>query len=152
MRATILYRLASVFLIVFAAANTLWLVYFWRTAAANAPHFPFGHSDLTYVQVVLALEVFCSLCILFGAYLSWHLGSLARRIPQAIGALGWALLAFQAARRSRQFVLPLGLRILGCRPDFSLHSVGEFAGRDRTATFSGDQMREPCPRGRNGSL
>jgi hypothetical protein len=42
MRATILYRLASVFLIVFAAANTLWLVYFWRTAAANAPHFPFG--------------------------------------------------------------------------------------------------------------
>jgi len=97
MRATILYRLASVFLIVFAAANTLWLVYFWRTAAANAPHFPFGHSDLTYVQVVLALEVFCSLCILFGAYLSWHLGSLARRIPEAIGALGWALLAFQAA-------------------------------------------------------
>ena len=96
MTATVLYRLASVFLIVFAAANTIWLVYFWHTAAANAPHFPFGHSDLSYVQVVLALEVFGSLCILFAAYLSWHLGALARRIPQAIGALGWALLAFQA--------------------------------------------------------
>lgn len=97
MTATVLYRLASVLLIVFAAANTVWLVYFWRTAAANAPHFPFGHSDLTYVQVVVALEVFGSLCIVFGAYLSWYLGTLARRIPQAVGALGWALLAFQAA-------------------------------------------------------
>ena len=97
MTATVLYRLASVLLIVFVAANAIWLVYFWHTAAANAPHFPFGHSDLTYVQVVLALEVFGSLCILFGAYLSWYLGALARRIPQAIGALGWALLAFQAA-------------------------------------------------------
>jgi hypothetical protein len=95
MTATVLYRLASVLQTVFVAANTIWLVYFWHTAAANAPHFPFGHSDLTYVQVVLALEVFGSFCILFGAYLSWHLGSLARRIPQAIGALGWTLLAFQ---------------------------------------------------------
>lgn len=96
MTATVFYRLASALLIVFVAANTSWLVYFWHTAAASAPHFPFGHSNLTYAQVVLALEVFCSLCVLFGAYLSWHLGSLARRIPQAIGALGWALLAFQA--------------------------------------------------------
>jgi uncharacterized protein (DUF697 family) len=96
MTTTVLYRLASVLQIIFVAANTIWLVYFWRTAAANAPHFPFGHSDLTYVQVVLALEVFGSLCILFGAYLSWRLGSLARRIPQAIGALGWGLVAFQA--------------------------------------------------------
>jgi hypothetical protein len=96
MTATVFYRFASVLLFVFAAANTCWLVYFWHTAATNAPHFPFGHSDLTYAQVVLALEVFCSFCVLFGAYLSWHLGSLARRIPQAIGALGWALLAFQA--------------------------------------------------------
>jgi hypothetical protein len=95
MTATFLYRLASVLLIVFVTANTIWLVYFWHTAAANAPRFPFGHTPLTYVQVVLALEVFGSLCILFGAYLSWHLGSLARRIPQAIGSLGWVLLAFQ---------------------------------------------------------
>ena len=95
MTTTFLYRLASILLIVFVAANTVWLLYFWHTAAANAPHFPFGHSDLTYAQVVLALEVFGSLCILFGAYLSWYLGSLARRIPQAVGALGWALLAFQ---------------------------------------------------------
>ena len=96
MTATFLYRLASVLLIVFAAANTIWLMYFWHTAAANAPHFPFGHSDLTYVQVVLALEVFASLCIVFGAYLSWYLGTLVRRIPHAVGALAWALLAFEA--------------------------------------------------------
>lgn len=95
MTATLLYRLASALLIVFVAANAIWLVYFWHTAALTAPHFPFGHSDLSYAQVVLALEVFGSFCMLFGAYLSWHLGTVARRIPQAIGALGWALLAFQ---------------------------------------------------------
>ena len=45
--------------------------------------------------VVLALGVFSSLCVLFGAYLAWHLGALARTTPQAIGALGWALFAYQ---------------------------------------------------------
>jgi hypothetical protein len=87
-KATILYRVASLLLIVFVAANTIWLVYFWHTAAASAPHFPFGHTPLTYVQVVLALEVFGSLCILFGAFLSWHLGALARTAPQFARTLG----------------------------------------------------------------
>ena len=96
LKATILYRVASVLLVVFAAANTIWLVYFWHTAAANAPFFPFGHSNLTYVQVVLALEVFGSLCVLFGAFLSWHLGTLARTAPQFASTLGWGLVAYQA--------------------------------------------------------
>ncbi|WP_348262438.1 hypothetical protein P8935_21900 [Telmatobacter sp. DSM 110680] len=95
MKATILYRVASVLLLVFAAANTIWLVYFWHAAAANAPYFPFGHSNLTYVQVVLALEVFGSLCVLFGGFLSWHLGALARTAPQFASTLGWGLVAYQ---------------------------------------------------------
>lgn len=33
--------------------------------------------------------------MLFGAYLAWHLGTLARTTPQAIGALGWVLFAYQ---------------------------------------------------------
>ena len=96
MKASILYRIASLLLIVFVAANTIWLVYFWHTAAVNAPHFPFGHTPLTYVQVVLALEVFGSLCVLFGAFLSWHLGALARTAPQFASTLGWGLVAYQA--------------------------------------------------------
>jgi len=96
LRATILYRVASVLLLVFVAANTVWLVYFWHAAAATAPYFPFGHSNLTYVQVVLALEVFSSLCVLFGAFLSWQLGALARTAPQFAGTMGWGLVAYQA--------------------------------------------------------
>ena len=96
LKATILYRVASVLLLVFVAANTMWLIYFWHVAAANAQYFPFGHSNLTYVQVVLALEVFGSLCVLFGAFLSWHLGALARTAPQFAGTLGWGLVAYQA--------------------------------------------------------
>lgn len=96
MKATILYRIASVLLIAAVAANTAWLMYFWRTVgSASSVHFPFGHRQLSYAQVILGLEVFCSLCVLFGAYLAWHLGSLARSNPRAIGALAWLLLAYQ---------------------------------------------------------
>jgi hypothetical protein len=33
--------------------------------------------------------------MIFSAFLAWHLGELARRLPQAIGALGWILCAVQ---------------------------------------------------------
>lgn len=97
MNATLLYRLSSALLVIFAAANTAWLLYFWHLEKGMTPvHFPFGHSNLSYAQVIFALELFCSFCVLFAAYLTWHLGTLARTAPQAIGALGWILLAYQA--------------------------------------------------------
>lgn len=95
MKATTLYRTASVLLIVAAAGNTYSLLHFWHVAGAMSPvRFP-GHSGYSYAQVVLALEVFCSLCLLLGAYLAGHLGSVARTTPQSIGALGWVLFAYQ---------------------------------------------------------
>jgi hypothetical protein len=98
MKATVLYRASGVLLAAAAAANTAWLVYFWRTTQSMpSVHFPFGHSDLSYTQVVLALEVFCSLCVLFATYLAWHLAALTKTTPQAAGALGWLLLAYQIA-------------------------------------------------------
>lgn len=97
MKATLLYRISSALLVIFAAANAAWLLYFWHIEQGMNPvHFPFGHSGLSYAQVILALELFCSFCVLFAAYLAWHLGTLARTAPQAIGALGWILLAYQA--------------------------------------------------------
>jgi len=97
-KATILYRVASLLLIVPVAANTAWLVLFWHTGGpTNSGQFPFGHRPLTYAQIILALEVFCSLCVLFGAFLSWHLGALARTAPEFVGTLGWGLVVYQAA-------------------------------------------------------
>jgi hypothetical protein len=95
MKPAALYRTASVLLFVAAAGNTYAVVRFWQAGGAmNAVPLPQDHR-LSYGPVVLALGVFCTLCVLFAAYLAWHLGALARTTPQAIGGLGWALFAYQ---------------------------------------------------------
>jgi hypothetical protein len=96
MKATKLYRTASGLLFLWAAGNTYGLLLFWHAAGSMNPvRFPVGHSGFSYAQVVLGYEVFCSFCVLFAAYLAWHLGALARTTPHAIGALGWVLFAYQ---------------------------------------------------------
>jgi hypothetical protein len=96
MKATVLYRIASVLLILVSGGNTSSLWRFWQVAGSMNPVlFPLGHTGITYFQVVVTLELFCSLGILYGAYLAWHLGGLARTVPSAIGALGWVLFAYQ---------------------------------------------------------
>ena len=96
MKATRLYRIASVLLFLAAVGNTYGLLSFWHVAAAMPPvRFPIGHADFSYAQVVLGYQVFCSLCVLFAAFLAWHLAALARTAPRAIGALGWVLFAYQ---------------------------------------------------------
>jgi hypothetical protein len=95
MKATALYRTASTLLVVAAAGNTFGVVRFWQAGGAlNSVPLPEDHR-LSYGPVVLALGVFCSLCLVFAAYLASHLGTLARTTPQAIGALGWAFFAYQ---------------------------------------------------------
>jgi hypothetical protein len=95
MKAPKLYRIASVLLFVWAAGNTYGLLNFWHVSRSMTPvRFPDGHSGVSYAQVVLGYEVFCSLCVLFAAYLAWHLGTLVRTMPQAIGAVGWILFAY----------------------------------------------------------
>jgi hypothetical protein len=95
MNATALYRTASILLMVAAAGNTFGVVRFWQAGGAlNSVPLPEDHR-VSYGPVVLALGIFCSLCVVFAAYLSWHLGALAKTTPQAIGGLGWALFGYQ---------------------------------------------------------
>jgi len=95
MKATRLYRTSSVLLFLAALGNTFGLLNFWHVAAPLPPvRFPIGHAPFSYAQVVLGYQVFCSFCVLFAAYLAWHLGTLARRTPQAIGTVGWVLFAY----------------------------------------------------------
>jgi hypothetical protein len=96
MKASRLYRVASVLLFLAAIGNTYGLLNFWRVAAPMPPvRFPIGHADFSYAQVALGYQVFCSMCILFAAYVAWHLAALARTTPRAIGALGWILFTYQ---------------------------------------------------------
>ncbi len=113
-KATRLYRIAGGLLFVAAAGNTYGLLSFWRVAGAMNPvRFPVGHTGFSYAQVVLGLELFCSFCVLLAAYLSWHLGTLARTIPHAIGALGWVLFVYQVAGVYISWILLSGVvRIL----------------------------------------
>jgi hypothetical protein len=86
-----LYRSASFLLVLAAAENSFAVERFWRTGGAmNSRPLPENHR-VSYGPVLFALGVFCSLCIVFAAYLAWHLGSLAKTHPQCIGALGWML-------------------------------------------------------------
>jgi len=96
MKATKLYGIASVLLFLVAVGNTYGLLNLWHVAAPMPlVRFPIGHAGFSYAQVVLGYQVFCSMCILFAAYLAWHLAALARTTPSAIGALGWVLFAYQ---------------------------------------------------------
>jgi hypothetical protein len=96
MKASRLYRIASFLLFLAAIGNTYGLLNFWRVAAPMPPvRFPIGHADFSYAQVALGYQVFFSMCILFAAYLAWHLAALARTTPPAIGGLGWILFAYQ---------------------------------------------------------
>lgn len=96
MKASKLFRIAGVLLFLAAIGNTYGLLNFWRVAGSMPPvRFPIGHADFSYAQVALGYQVFCSMCILFGAYLAWYLAALARTTPRAIGSLGWILFAYQ---------------------------------------------------------
>lgn len=98
MKATKLYRAASVLLYLWAAGNTYGLVMFWHVVGPMNPvPLPVGHSGFSYAQVLLGYEVFCSFCVLFAAYLAWHLGTLAQTTPNAIGGLGWMLFVYSLA-------------------------------------------------------
>ena len=103
MKAQVLYRIASVLLIVFAIGHTVGFLKFKPPSAEgqavwesmNNVHFQLGRSTFTYARFYLGFGLFCTLYLLFMAFLAWHLGGLARNNPHAIGALGWAFFLVQ---------------------------------------------------------
>lgn len=102
-KATVLYRIASVLLILFAVGHTFGFLKFQAPSAEgravwesmNKVRFPVGRAEATYARFYVGFGLFATLYLLFAAFLSWHLGGLARSSPQAIGALGWIFFAVQ---------------------------------------------------------
>jgi hypothetical protein len=105
MKATVLYRIACVLLILFAVGHTVGFLTFkapspearavWDTM--NNVHFHVRSGSFSYGDFYIGFGLFVSAYMLFSAFLAWHLGALAGKNPQAIGALGWALFAVQVA-------------------------------------------------------
>lgn len=103
MTATLLYRIASVLLVLFAVGHTVGFLKFTPpTPESIAVHdamdrvqFPIGNGKFTYGGFYRGFGLFCTAYLLFTAFLAWHLGGLAQTNPQAIGALGWIFVALQ---------------------------------------------------------
>ena len=105
MKATLLYRLASGLLVVFAASHTYGLLTFRASSpevrgvrqAMNDVHFQFMGVDCSYGGFYIGFGLLFTAYLLFSAFLAWHLGGLARKNPQTIGALGWSFFTVQVA-------------------------------------------------------
>jgi hypothetical protein len=103
MKGTWLYRIASVLLILFAAGHTFGFLKFSPATpeglavrdAMNNVHFPFDGGTYSYGGFYRGFGFHVTAYLLFSAFLAWHLGGLARKHPEAIGALGWIFFAVQ---------------------------------------------------------
>jgi len=103
MKAVWLYRIASIIFVLFAAGHTYGFLSF-RPASAegravweamNNVRFQQGGASFTYAGFYVGFGLSATVFLLFLAFLTWYLGTLARNNPQAIGPLGWALFVLQ---------------------------------------------------------
>lgn len=106
MKPTLLYRIASVLFILFAAGHTVGFLRFIPPSAEGVAvldamrnvHFTLGGGSYSYAGFYDGFGLSLSVYLLFSAFLAWYLGSLAARNPAAIGALGWVFCAMQAVQ------------------------------------------------------
>ena len=105
MAATWLYRIAAIVFALFAVGHTYGFLSLRPPLdegravynAMNAVHFVVNGRSYTYGAFYRGFGLSCTVSLIFSAFLSWHLGELARSTPAAIGALGWVFFVVQVA-------------------------------------------------------
>jgi len=105
MSARLLFRIASVLLVLFAAGHTFGFLAFKPPTpdglalrdAMNNIHFQVGQSDLSYGAFYKGFGLSITVYLLFSAFIAWFLGGLANTQPALIGPLGWVFFAVQIA-------------------------------------------------------
>jgi hypothetical protein len=63
--------------------------------AMNSVHLVVHGRSYTYGGFYRGFGLSCSVSMILSAFLSWHLGQLARSTPAAIGVMGWAFFGAQ---------------------------------------------------------
>jgi hypothetical protein len=109
--ATLLYRIAAVLLVLFAAGHTFGFLQFTPPTAEgvavrdamNNVHFSAGGATFSYGGFYRGFGLSITVNMLFMALLAWHLGNVARTAPQTIGVLGWGFLVAQLAGLALSF-------------------------------------------------
>jgi hypothetical protein len=102
-RATLLYRIASGVLVLFAAGHTFGFLRFKPSSpealavreSMDSVRFQVGRSTFSYGGFYKGFGLYITVYLLFAAFLSWRLGALADADPGVIVALGWAFFAVQ---------------------------------------------------------
>src|ERR1700738_1666996 len=105
MSAKILYRVAAVILVLFAAGHTFGFLGFKPPSqeglavrdAMNNVRFTVGNKNYTYAGFYKGFGLYITVYLLFSALLAWHVGNLAATRPDAIGLHGWSFLGVQIA-------------------------------------------------------
>ena len=105
MKATVLYRIASVVFLLFALGHTYGFLSLRPPSAEgravfdamNTVQFEVRGRAYSYGAFYRGFGLSCTVSMILSAFLAWHLGELARSAPAAIGALGWVFFAVQLA-------------------------------------------------------
>lgn len=106
MRTSLIYRIVSVLLVLFALGHTLGFDRVDPTWGITAPIAALqtvqfavqGTAGRTYWGFYLGFGYFCSILILLAAVLSWQLGSLSRETLRQLQFISWSFaIAFIAA-------------------------------------------------------
>lgn len=103
MKATVLYRIAAVLLVLFAAGHTFGFLTFKSPSAEgravfesmNSVHFQVKGSSFSYGAFYRGFGLYITVYLLFSAFLAWRLAAMAINSPGASSTLGWALCAVQ---------------------------------------------------------
>src|ERR1700730_10721280 len=104
MKATWLYRISAILLLLFATGHTIGFLKFVPPTpegqavmdAMNNVHLQPG-ATYTYGGFYRGFGLFVTIYFLFAAFLAWHLGELARTFPAAAGSLPWICVCLQLA-------------------------------------------------------
>jgi hypothetical protein len=103
MKAAVLFKIASVLLLLFAAGHTFGFLSFKPPSvesravyeSMNNVHFQVRGSSFSYGGFYRGFGLSITVNMLFLAFLSWYLGALASSNPKVSATLGWALCALQ---------------------------------------------------------
>jgi hypothetical protein len=102
MKATWLYRIAAIVFLLFATGHTIGFLKFAPPTpegqavmnAMNNVHLQAG-TAYTYGNFYRGFGLFVTVYMLFAAFVAWHLGELARKLPGAAGSLPWTFFGLQ---------------------------------------------------------
>lgn len=105
MKATWLYRTAAIIFVLFALGHTFGFLKFRPHSpeglavfnSMNDVHFAEQGATFSYGNFYKGFGLSISVNMLLSAFVAWHLGQLAKKQPNAVGALGWAFAAVQLA-------------------------------------------------------